>query len=116
MSRPRFGFLPIFFTVLGVVFVVAVFFRIRSYQEPERPLRGTVDATATTTSGDASKRRLDEQPIIVEGPASAAPSATSPPLLTTSRRTKSTSSAEPVTTMTAAAQKPSLFDRVITPV
>ncbi|HEX9162777.1 MAG TPA: hypothetical protein VF980_13815 [Thermoanaerobaculia bacterium] len=46
MATPRLGFLPVFFSVLGIAFAIAVVVRVRSYSNEATPVRGIVVATA----------------------------------------------------------------------
>lgn len=101
MARPRFGFLPVFFAALTIVFAVAVFLRIRSYDT-------TSDATASATVPELP---IDAAPPGTQPPAGERtmtlvelPNATAPPTLR---------SAAPPEFPPPEPEKPSLLSRLL---
>ncbi|MGZ7031904.1 MAG: hypothetical protein ACXVIJ_08020, partial [Thermoanaerobaculia bacterium] len=68
VSRRNFSFLPVFFTTLGVVFVIAVIVRLRAYTPAAASESAPSESAAPTTTAAAAVRRPQEQYEIVEGP------------------------------------------------
>jgi hypothetical protein len=105
----RFGFLPVFFTVLSIVFVIAVVLRIRSYESEEVHATATATATAgRSASADPGSLSPDgsEQPGERTMTLLELPNATAPPSLSIVE--------EPPPP--APAEKPSLLTRILHPI
>lgn len=104
----RFGFLPVFFTVLSIVFLIAVVLRIRSYESEEV----LATATATTTGRSASADAGNMSPDLSQQPGERTmtllelPNATAPASLSIAKELPPP----------APEEKPSLLTRILHPI
>lgn len=109
----RFGFLPVFFTVLSIVFVVAVVLRIRSYEAEDALASATAAPQRATSSAPAAAEPAqpgDRTMTMLE-----LPNATPPPAI---QSWIDNVPAEPVAQSPPVqpVQKPSLLTRILHPI
>ncbi|HEV8660591.1 MAG TPA: hypothetical protein VGS96_18455 [Thermoanaerobaculia bacterium] len=118
MTRPRIGFLPAFFTALSIAFVIALWLRIRSYANEERPPEQRAVAARSSNATETPRLAMPEASATatIEPPVKTTRRKTIvdlPPLPPISRTPPPMTKAKPVATTPA---KPSLFSRIVTPI
>jgi hypothetical protein len=120
MSRFRIGFLPAFFTALGIVFAVALYLRIRSYES--RPLPRTAQGTAAAEEVAVSQPPRSTEPAATMTLVELEPNATSTPLGAVVERRPEAATPRKAAPQAAPPRtpreqpKPSLISRIVKPI
>src|SRR6266545_4043920 len=118
MTRRRIGFLPAFFTALSIAFAIALWLRIRSYANEERPPERRAVATRSANATDTARPPM---------PAALAPDTIEPAVRPARKKTiaelpplppipKTTTAAAKPSLSQPPPPKPSLFSRIVTPI
>ena len=117
MARPRIGFLPAFFTILGIAFVIALAVRIRSYSGGD----GTAPRPTVSETNTAESPR---SVIVTAQPDASAPATPNPSRQRARQQARDALMAPPAEARKAPVQtpppatqpKPSLLSRIVTPI
>lgn len=126
MQRRRIQFLPAFFTILGVAFVIALYLRIRTYDTAQQPggRAGTARTGTVLTGTDGVMSTPAETMTIVENaPVGMRPNASAPPgvmidpsLRVAVEEEQNATRQQPSEQPQKQAAKPSLVSRIVNPI